>query len=93
MTIDKTIFSYEELQENYNLSGLFELQNNVSKIKSKLDKLKNHAFKKNDGRLVNLITEQLYFINKNLKTIDMVMSSKESDVFFNNINGYEICLN
>jgi hypothetical protein len=93
MTIDKTIFTYEELDENYNVSTLFQLQNSISKIKIKLEKLKTHSIKKNDVALARLINEQVFFINKNLDTIDMVMTTKESDVFYDNSNGFEICLN
>lgn len=92
MRVDKRILTVEEL-ENMFLGKLWGMDRNIRNARKKLNTTLNLAVDSEQLDIASLASEQIYFIDKNLKLIGVVLMSKESDVFTQNDSGFELCVN
>lgn len=92
MNIDKELLDGTYINDNFNLSKLWLLYEDMSEMKLELENLKDYAIKLCKVDELKEIETQLFFINRNINLIEEIIEIKEIDIF--NFTPYgDFCLN
>lgn len=92
MKMDKELLDGGYLNDNFSLSKLWALYEDMSEIKLELENLKDYSIDLKKIKELKEIEKQLFYINRNINLIEEIMEIKQIDVFTFTRYG-EICLN
>jgi hypothetical protein len=90
--MDKELLDGGYLNDNFSLSKLWALYEDMSEIKLELENLKDYSIDLKKIKELKEIEKQLFYINRNINLIEEIMEIKQIDVFTFTRYG-EICLN
>ena len=92
MNIDKELLDAIYLNDNFNLSTLWALYEDMAQLKVELENLKDYAIEIRKVGELKEIENKLFHINRNINLIEEIMEIKQLDIFTSTPYG-EICLN
>jgi hypothetical protein len=92
MNLDKELLDAVYLNDNFSLSKLWSLYEDMAEMKLELEKLKDYAIELRRVDDLKEIETQIYYINRNINLIEEIMEIKQIDIFTFTRYG-EICLN
>lgn len=92
MNIDKELLDAIYLNDNFNLSTLWALYEDMAQLKVELENLKDYAIEIRKVGELKEIENKLFHINRNINLIEEIMEIKQLDIFTYTPYG-EICLN